>query len=162
MPPHSLPSFLDLSCTTIHDTGLFQHSNQTTQTTYHLLPYLAVELLAPFLPLLTSTQVIAIPTSGIHFPFFDTPSLLHLGWFFIFLAGCHQALDCTTALHLPCAVSPCFLGCQSFFFTSIFVILHFCCRISFTYSSYINPWVVTPRVVRPRPQQTRLAMKGPR
>ena len=35
MSPHSLPSVLDLSFTKIHDTDLFQHSNQTTQTTYH-------------------------------------------------------------------------------------------------------------------------------
>ena len=35
--PTFLSSVLDLSFTRIHDTGLFQHSNQTTQTTYHHL-----------------------------------------------------------------------------------------------------------------------------
>ena len=47
MSPHSLPSVLDLSFTTIHDTGLFQHSNQTTQTTYHKYPWLHCQRMGP-------------------------------------------------------------------------------------------------------------------
>ena len=100
-------------------------------------------------------------TYAVHtFSIFDTPSLLHLGWCFISLTDCDQALDCMMALHLLCTVSPCFPSFQGFFFTSIFVILHLCCRFSFTHCSYIKPWVVTPRVIRPHPQHTRLATKG--
>ena len=36
MSLHSLPNVLDLRFTEIHDIGLVQHSNQSTQTMYQL------------------------------------------------------------------------------------------------------------------------------